>query len=76
MVKDVATYFSMTLGAFVFWQSMDEVHVWIALHQDQKVKVPKERVKDKDEWAENPSLCDLYSNICNVFGGRLVLLVE
>ncbi|KAM2122358.1 hypothetical protein EV1_018990 [Malus domestica] len=82
MVKDVATYFSMTLGAFVFWQSMDEVHVWIALHQDQKgkwgvgdavelerksgvggekptrkavyvftilVKVPKERVKDKDE---------------------------
>ncbi|XP_048437802.1 uncharacterized protein LOC125476153 isoform X2 [Pyrus x bretschneideri] len=36
MVKDVATYFSMTLGAFVFWQSMDEVHVWIALHQDEK----------------------------------------
>ncbi|XP_050132337.1 uncharacterized protein LOC126608477 isoform X4 [Malus sylvestris] len=27
MVKDMATYFSMTLGAFVFWQSMDEVHV-------------------------------------------------
>ncbi|KAM1019558.1 hypothetical protein FF1_040885 [Malus domestica] len=24
MVKGVATYFSMTLGAFVFWQSMDE----------------------------------------------------
>ncbi|XP_048437801.1 uncharacterized protein LOC125476153 isoform X1 [Pyrus x bretschneideri] len=39
MVKDVATYFSMTLGAFVFWQSMDEVHVWIALHQDEKVKI-------------------------------------
>ncbi|CAL9030888.1 unnamed protein product [Prunus brigantina] len=35
MVK-VATYFSMTLGAFVFWQSMDKVHVWIALHQDEK----------------------------------------
>ncbi|KAM1255804.1 hypothetical protein PS1_030154 [Malus domestica] len=37
MVKDVATYFSMTLGAFVFWQSLDEVHVRIALHQDEKV---------------------------------------
>ncbi|TQD98840.1 hypothetical protein C1H46_015483 [Malus baccata] len=36
MVKDVATYFSMTLGAFVFWQSLDEVHVRIALHQDEK----------------------------------------
>ncbi|KAM1120050.1 hypothetical protein ACFX2B_043550 [Malus domestica] len=28
MVKDVATYFFIALGAFVFWQSMDEVHVW------------------------------------------------
>ncbi|OIW00375.1 hypothetical protein TanjilG_05725 [Lupinus angustifolius] len=35
MVK-VSTYFAMTLGAFVFWQSMDKVHVWIALHQDEK----------------------------------------
>ncbi|XP_021807648.1 uncharacterized protein LOC110751484 [Prunus avium] len=35
MVK-VATYFAMTLGAFVFWQSMDKVHVWIALRQDEK----------------------------------------
>ncbi|GMP57808.1 hypothetical protein ACSBR2_006698 [Camellia fascicularis] len=35
MVK-VATYFAMTLGAFVFWQSMDKIHVWIALHQDEK----------------------------------------
>ncbi|KAK2972181.1 hypothetical protein RJ640_030726 [Escallonia rubra] len=35
MVK-VATFFAMTLGAFVFWQSMDKVHVWIALHQDEK----------------------------------------
>lgn len=35
MVK-VATYFAMTLGAFIFWQSMDRVHVWIALHQDEK----------------------------------------
>ncbi|MFS7904144.1 hypothetical protein Hanom_Chr01g00032561 [Helianthus anomalus] len=23
--------------AFVFWKSMDKVHVWIALHQDEKV---------------------------------------
>lgn len=36
MVK-VATYFAMTLGAFVFWQSMEKIHVWIALHQDEKV---------------------------------------
>ncbi|CAN0890407.1 hypothetical protein LINGRAHAP2_LOCUS16416 [Linum grandiflorum] len=35
MVK-VSTYFAMTLGAFVFWQSMDKLHVWIALHQDEK----------------------------------------
>ncbi|KAK7369276.1 hypothetical protein VNO80_11312 [Phaseolus coccineus] len=32
----VASYFAMTLGAFVFWHSMDKVHVWIALHQDEK----------------------------------------
>ncbi|XP_059657795.1 uncharacterized protein LOC132304233 [Cornus florida] len=35
MVK-VATFFAMTFGAFLFWQSMDKVHVWIALHQDEK----------------------------------------
>ncbi|XP_050204691.1 uncharacterized protein LOC126654762 [Mercurialis annua] len=35
MVK-TGTYFAMTLGAFIFWQSMDKVHVWIALHQDEK----------------------------------------
>ncbi|KMT07605.1 hypothetical protein BVRB_6g147340 [Beta vulgaris subsp. vulgaris] len=35
MVK-VGTFFGMSLGAFVFWQSMDKVHVWIALHQDEK----------------------------------------
>ncbi|KAI8526969.1 hypothetical protein RHMOL_Rhmol12G0040100 [Rhododendron molle] len=35
MVK-VSTFFAMTLGAFVFWQSMDKIHVWIALHQDEK----------------------------------------
>ncbi|EEF51880.1 uncharacterized protein LOC8278244 [Ricinus communis] len=44
MVK-VATYFAMTLGAFVFWQSMDRVHVWIALHQDEK----KERLEKEME---------------------------
>ncbi|CAI9093064.1 OLC1v1028470C1 [Oldenlandia corymbosa var. corymbosa] len=26
----------MALGAFAFWQTMDKVHVWIALHQDEK----------------------------------------
>ncbi|ESR51438.1 hypothetical protein CICLE_v10033289mg [Citrus x clementina] len=35
MVK-VSTYFGMSLAAFVFWQSMDKLHVWIALHQDEK----------------------------------------
>lgn len=38
MVK-VLTYFGMTLAAFAFWQSMDKVHVWIALHQDEKVSI-------------------------------------
>ncbi|CAO1940641.1 unnamed protein product, partial [Urochloa humidicola] len=37
----VATYFAMSFGAFLFWQSMDRVHVWIALHQDEK----KERME-------------------------------
>ncbi|KAF0916413.1 hypothetical protein E2562_007514 [Oryza meyeriana var. granulata] len=44
MVK-VATYFAMTFGAFLFWQSMDRVHVWIALHQDEK----KERMEREQE---------------------------
>ncbi|KAG5000077.1 hypothetical protein AAZX31_05G161200 [Glycine max] len=44
MVK-VATYFAMTLGAFVFWQSMDKLHVWIALRQDEK----KERLEKEAE---------------------------
>ncbi|KAG2708049.1 hypothetical protein I3843_05G158200 [Carya illinoinensis] len=35
MVK-VSTYFAMSLGAFLFWESMDKLHVWIALHQDEK----------------------------------------
>ncbi|RDX66255.1 hypothetical protein CR513_54993, partial [Mucuna pruriens] len=44
MVK-VATYFGMTLGAFVFWHSMDKIHVWIALHQDEK----RERLEKEAE---------------------------
>ncbi|CAM8947604.1 hypothetical protein QQ045_016480 [Rhodiola kirilowii] len=44
MVK-VATYFGMTFGAFLFWQSMDKVHVWIALRQDEK----KEREEQEAE---------------------------
>ncbi|XP_022131358.1 uncharacterized protein LOC111004603 [Momordica charantia] len=44
MVK-VATFFAMSLGAFVFWQSMDKLHVWIALHQDEK----KERLEKEAE---------------------------
>ncbi|XP_047324115.1 uncharacterized protein LOC124927704 [Impatiens glandulifera] len=44
MVK-VSTFFGMTVGAFVFWQSMDKVHVWIALHQDEK----KERMEREAE---------------------------
>ncbi|XP_043706449.1 uncharacterized protein LOC122656079 [Telopea speciosissima] len=44
MVK-VSTYFGMSFGAFIFWQSMDKVHVWIALHQDEK----KERMEREME---------------------------
>uniref|UniRef100_A0A9I9CYU4 Transmembrane protein n=2 Tax=Cucumis melo TaxID=3656 RepID=A0A9I9CYU4_CUCME len=44
MVK-VATFFAMSLGAFVFWQSMDKLHVWIALRQDEK----KERMEKEAE---------------------------
>ncbi|XP_019059516.1 PREDICTED: uncharacterized protein LOC104825545 [Tarenaya hassleriana] len=44
MVK-VASFFAMTLAAFAFWQSMDKVHVWIALHQDEK----KERMEKEAE---------------------------
>ncbi|XP_057508234.1 uncharacterized protein LOC130791135 [Actinidia eriantha] len=46
MVK-VGTYFAMTLGAFVFWQSMDKVHVWIALHQDEKQERMEKEAKVK-----------------------------
>ncbi|KAI4317335.1 hypothetical protein L6164_025210 [Bauhinia variegata] len=41
----VATYFAMSLGAFIFWQSMEKVHVWIALHQDEK----RERLEKEAE---------------------------
>ncbi|KAF3337991.1 hypothetical protein FCM35_KLT18578 [Carex littledalei] len=44
MVK-VATFFGMSFGAFLFWQSMDKLHVWIALHQDEK----KERLEREME---------------------------
>ncbi|KAL6577928.1 hypothetical protein OROMI_010256 [Orobanche minor] len=44
MVK-VATFFAMSFGAFLFWQTMDKVHVWIALHQDEK----KERMEKEAE---------------------------
>ncbi|XP_022887633.1 uncharacterized protein LOC111403375 [Olea europaea var. sylvestris] len=40
MVK-MGTFFGMSLGAFIFWQTMDKVHVWIALHQDEKVLEPQ-----------------------------------
>ncbi|KDP30998.1 hypothetical protein JCGZ_11374 [Jatropha curcas] len=46
----VATYFAMSLGAFVFWQSMDRVHVWIALHQDEKYYA-KARERLLSRWA-------------------------
>ncbi|KAL3835628.1 hypothetical protein ACJIZ3_010364 [Penstemon smallii] len=44
MVK-VSTFFAMSFGAFVFWQTMDKVHVWIALHQDEK----KEKMEKETE---------------------------
>ncbi|KAL3819308.1 hypothetical protein ACJIZ3_005213 [Penstemon smallii] len=44
MVK-VSTFFGMSFGAFIFWQTMDKVHVWIALHQDEK----KERMEKESE---------------------------
>ncbi|KAL6515401.1 hypothetical protein OROMI_034099 [Orobanche minor] len=44
MVK-VGTFFAMSFGAFLFWQTMDKIHVWIALHQDEK----KERMEKEAE---------------------------
>ncbi|XP_073294336.1 uncharacterized protein [Primulina huaijiensis] len=44
MVK-VATFFGMSFAAFVFWQTMDKVHVYIALRQDEK----KEKMEKEAE---------------------------
>ncbi|XP_043724528.1 uncharacterized protein LOC122671402 [Telopea speciosissima] len=44
MVK-VTTYFALSFGAFIFWKSMDKLHVWIALHQDEK----QERIEKEME---------------------------
>lgn len=33
----LVTAFGMTVAAFMFWETMDKVHVWIALRQDAKV---------------------------------------
>ncbi|KAK4780002.1 hypothetical protein SAY87_016112 [Trapa incisa] len=41
----LATGFAMCVGAFLFWSTMDRVHVWIALHQDEK----KERLEKEAE---------------------------
>ncbi|KAF9667957.1 hypothetical protein SADUNF_Sadunf15G0077000 [Salix dunnii] len=35
MVK-VGSFFAMSVGAFIFWQTMDKIHVWNALRQDEK----------------------------------------
>uniref|UniRef100_A0A0D3CY03 Uncharacterized protein n=1 Tax=Brassica oleracea var. oleracea TaxID=109376 RepID=A0A0D3CY03_BRAOL len=51
MVK-VLTYFGMTLAAFAFWQSMDKVHVWIALHQDEKQERMEKEAEVKRVRAE------------------------
>ncbi|CAI0447472.1 unnamed protein product [Linum tenue] len=51
MVK-VSTYFLMSLGAFAFWQSMDKLHVWIALHQDEKQERLEKEMEIKRVRAE------------------------
>ncbi|CAH2065989.1 unnamed protein product, partial [Thlaspi arvense] len=48
----VLTYFGMTLAAFAFWQSMDKVHVWIALHQDEKQERMEKEAEVKRVRAE------------------------
>ncbi|KAG5230252.1 SCO-spondin [Salix suchowensis] len=35
MVK-VGGFLAMSVGAFIFWQTMDKIHVWNALRQDEK----------------------------------------
>ncbi|WJZ80683.1 hypothetical protein VitviT2T_000583 [Vitis vinifera] len=39
----LVTAFGMTVAAFMFWETMDKVHVWIALRQDAK----KERIENE-----------------------------
>ncbi|KAI5003040.1 uncharacterized protein LOC123445149 [Hordeum vulgare subsp. vulgare] len=48
----VATFFGMTFGAFLFWESMDKVHVWIALHQDEKQERMERELEIKKMQAE------------------------
>lgn len=36
----LATGIAMCVGSFLFMSMMDRVHVWIALHQDEKVRHP------------------------------------
>ncbi|KAL8532767.1 hypothetical protein ACS0TY_009105 [Phlomoides rotata] len=64
MVK-VATFFGMTLGAFLFWETMDKVHVYIALRQDEKkermekeVEIKKMREEFYKQQIEKDSLAD------------------
>ncbi|KAH0675288.1 hypothetical protein KY285_023089 [Solanum tuberosum] len=48
-----ATFFSMSVGAFVFWQTMDKIFVWIALHQDEKQENGEGRRNQKNESRAN-----------------------
>ncbi|KAG9150605.1 hypothetical protein Leryth_008079 [Lithospermum erythrorhizon] len=48
----VSTIFGMSLAAFAFWETMDKVHVWIALHQDEKQDKLKEEAQVKRMRAE------------------------
>ncbi|XP_049368149.1 uncharacterized protein LOC125833030 [Solanum verrucosum] len=51
MVK-VATFFAMSVGAFAFWQIMDKIYVWIALHQDEKQERMENEAKIRRMRAE------------------------
>ncbi|KAJ7945472.1 Coiled-coil domain-containing protein [Quillaja saponaria] len=70
MVK-VATFFAMSLGAFVFWQSMDKVHVWIALHQDEKVNFNSGLLNSKNFFS-----IFIYSSTCNFSVARKFLFTS
>ncbi|KOM30786.1 hypothetical protein LR48_Vigan01g034100 [Vigna angularis] len=76
----VASYFAMTLGAFVFWQSMDKVHVWIALHQDEKQeRLEKEaeirRVRE-ELLRQQANQKGVWGDPSSVAGARLVLVFQ